>query len=218
MKWFKHDSDASIDAKMERLIMRYGLQGYGLYFYCLELIVASIEEHNLSFELEHDAEIIGHRTGTHPDQVQEMMRYMVDLGLFENSNGQITCYKIVKRLDSSMTSNPKLRQIIKGFHAKNHDGVMTVSGESHDSVMLEKKRTEEKRKGRFAPPTVKEIKERCNEMRYSVNPESFFNFYQSKNWMVGKNKMSDWKAALAQWNSRENKDKPKNKNPFAGGI
>jgi hypothetical protein len=214
MKWFKHDSDASIDAKMERLIMRYGLQGYGLYFYCLELIVASIEEHNLSFELEHDAEIIGHRTGTHPDQVQEMMRYMVDLGLFENSNGQITCYKIAKRLDSSMTSNPKLRQIIKGFHANNHDGVMTVSGDSHDSVMLEKKRKEQNRSKRFTPPTVKEVKDYCDERKNGIDPQCFVDFYETNGWMRGKSKIKDWKACVRTWE----KNNPKKNNDYTSGV
>lgn len=135
MKWFKHDSDASIDAKMEKLRMRYGMEGYGLYWYCLELIVGSIEEHNVTFQLEHDAEIIAYRCNMHVDQVQEMMKYMVDLGLFENTSGNITCLKLLKRLDSSMTSNPRLRGIIK----KHHDGVMTQSGLSHDSVMLDRR-------------------------------------------------------------------------------
>ena len=27
----------------------------------------------------------------------------------------------------------------------------------------------------------------------------FVDFYESKNWMVGKNKMKDWKAAVRTW-------------------
>ena len=73
--------------------------GYGLYWYCLELVARTVDKHNLSFELEHDAEIIAHRTGIHRDLVQEMMAYMVDIGLFESSQGRITCLKMVKRLD-----------------------------------------------------------------------------------------------------------------------
>ena len=54
MKWFKHDSNAQADAKLERLIIRHGLEGYGLYWYCLELIVGNIEAHNLTFkQLQH---------------------------------------------------------------------------------------------------------------------------------------------------------------------
>lgn len=36
---------------------------------------------------------------------------------------------------------------------------------------------------------------------------NFFNFYQSKNWMVGKSKMKDWKAAARNWISKQPKKK-----------
>ena len=30
MKWFKHDSDANLDAKLQNVLLDYGLEGYGL--------------------------------------------------------------------------------------------------------------------------------------------------------------------------------------------
>lgn len=130
MKWFKHDSNASSDAKILRVRMKYGMEGYGLYWHCLELIVGAIDESNLTFELEHDAEIISHQTGIHYERVQEMMAYMVEQGLFENRNGNITCMKLLKRLDKSMTSNKSFRAMLDAAK-ENHDSVMTES----DSVM-----------------------------------------------------------------------------------
>ena len=58
MNWFKHDTDASNDAKIKKLILRYSATGYAVYFHGLELIAAGINENNITFELEHDAEII----------------------------------------------------------------------------------------------------------------------------------------------------------------
>lgn len=52
---------------------------------------------------------------------------------------------------------------------------------------------------RFSPPTLKEIRDYILEKSYQVDAERFFNFYESKNWMVGKNKMKKWKAAIANW-------------------
>ena len=112
MLWFKHDTDANGDAKLKRLRMKYGLEGYGLYWYCLELIAGSIDKDNLTFELEHDAEIISFDTGIHYERLQEMMTYMVSLGLFEQDQGAITCLKLAKRLDKSMTNSPKMREMI----------------------------------------------------------------------------------------------------------
>lgn len=60
-------------------------------------------------------------------------------------------------------------------------------------------------KGRFTPPTVEEVREYCQERKNSISPESFVNYYTSKGWMIGKNKMKDWKAAVRSWESREKK-------------
>lgn len=61
---------------------------------------------------------------------------------------------------------------------------------------------------RFTPPTIQEVSEYCAEKNYSVDADRFVDFYTSKNWMIGKNKMKDWKAAVRNWNSR-NKDEKK---------
>jgi hypothetical protein len=60
MRWFKHDADANADAKLKKVRIKYGMQGYGLYWYCLELIAGNVDVDNITFELEHDAEIIAH--------------------------------------------------------------------------------------------------------------------------------------------------------------
>ena len=61
---------------------------------------------------------------------------------------------------------------------------------------------------RFKPPTIQEVKAYCIERGNTVDPERFIDFYESKGWMVGKNKMKDWKAAVRNW---ERKDKPKDR-------
>ena len=52
---------------------------------------------------------------------------------------------------------------------------------------------------RFIPPTEEEVCAYITEKHYPVNAKSFVNFYTSKGWMVGKNKMKDWKAAVRTW-------------------
>ena len=56
---------------------------------------------------------------------------------------------------------------------------------------------------RFAPPSVDDVKAYCQERKNKVNPEAFVDFYTSKNWMVGKNKMKDWRAAVRNWERME---------------
>ena len=56
---------------------------------------------------------------------------------------------------------------------------------------------------RFTPPTVDEVKSFCDEKGYTVDPERFVNYYDSVGWRVGKSPMKDWKAAVRNWNGRE---------------
>jgi hypothetical protein len=119
LKWFKHDSDAAQDARLRKVIIKYGPTGYAIYFYCLELISGNVSDANITFELEHDAEIIadglkvkGTNDQAAVDLVNEIMRYMVSLGLFESAGNKITCFKLAKRLDQSMTNSKQMRSLI----------------------------------------------------------------------------------------------------------
>ena len=62
-----------------------------------------------------------------------------------------------------------------------------------------KKDTNVSKEKRFAPPTPENVSEYCREMGLSVDADRFVDFYESKNWYVGKNKMKDWKAAVRNW-------------------
>lgn len=219
MRWFKHDSDASADAKLKRVRMKYGMAGYGLYWYCLELIAMGVEANKLTFELEHDAEIIAHDTGINYAVVQEMMVYMCDLGLFENTDGRITCLKMASRLDQSMTSNPAMRKVISGI--KNHDPVMMASSEPVTESCKnrrEEKRVEEKRedKGqkrkRFTPPAVGEVVAYVAEKNLTVDPRHFHEYFTEGNWHDSKgNPVKNWKQKILTWNGKDkqNENRPR---------
>ena len=57
---------------------------------------------------------------------------------------------------------------------------------------------------KFKKPTLEEVQEYCNERQNEINAQRFIDFYESKDWMIGKNKMKDWKACVRTW---ENKNK-----------
>lgn len=59
---------------------------------------------------------------------------------------------------------------------------------------------------KFISPSLEQIESYANEEGLTgVIPEAFQDFYLSKDWMVGKNKMKDWKAAVRNWNRNEGK-------------
>ena len=49
------------------------------------------------------------------------------------------------------------------------------------------------------PPSLDEVTAYCNERHNKIDPQTFIDFYESKGWMVGKNKMKDWKACIRTW-------------------
>lgn len=57
-------------------------------------------------------------------------------------------------------------------------------------------------KGRFTPPHLEAVAAYCLERGNKVDPEVFIDFYDSKGWYVGKNKMKDWKAAVRTWEKK----------------
>ena len=52
-------------------------------------------------------------------------------------------------------------------------------------------------------PTLLEVTAYCQERKNSVDPDTWFDFYQSKGWLVGKTPMKDWRAAVRTWERRE---------------
>ena len=55
----------------------------------------------------------------------------------------------------------------------------------------------------FTPPSIDEVSAYCTERNNGIDPQHFVDFYEAKGWMVGKNKMKDWKAAVRTWEGRQ---------------
>ena len=58
-------------------------------------------------------------------------------------------------------------------------------------------------KAKFKKPSLAEVSAYCVERGNTIDPEEFINHYESNGWMVGKNHMKDWKAAVRTWEKRE---------------
>lgn len=77
-------------------------------------------------------------------------------------------------------------------------GKVSIGKDSKDKDSKEESASEEKSK-RFYPPTLDEVKQYCEERKNNIDPMAFIDFYSSKGWMIGKNRMKDWKAAVRTW-------------------
>lgn len=87
-----------------------------------------------------------------------------------------------------------------------------VEVEVKDKVKVKEKVKGKSRVVRFSAPPFDELNDYFFERLQSketahFEAQKFFDFYQSKGWMVGKNKMKDWRAAVRQWILRMNEFK-----------
>jgi len=55
----------------------------------------------------------------------------------------------------------------------------------------------------FKTPSIQMVAEYCAKRQNKIDAETFIDFYASKNWMIGKNKMSNWKACVRTWEKKE---------------
>lgn len=95
--------------------------------------------------------------------------------------------------------------IQNGYIGKDSIGKVSIDKDSKDKDSKEESARGEKDK-RFYPPTLDEVKQYCEERKNNIDPMAFIDFYSSKGWMIGKNRMKDWKAAVRTW-ERKRKEK-----------
>ena len=90
------------------------------------------------------------------------------------------------------------------------DGINVPHTDNNEYININNNSLYKKGSSRFQKPTIEEIRQYCLEKGYNVDAEQFFNFYESKGWVVGKSPMKNWRAAVCTWNKRE-KEVPRRK-------
>lgn len=75
----------------------------------------------------------------------------------------------------------------------NNNKEIKKKGNNHQSIL-------------FIPPTVEEVERYCDEKGiFGFDAQHFVDYYESVGWMIGKQKMKDWKAAIRNWVTRDRK-------------
>lgn len=114
-----------------------------------------------------------------------------------------------ERIDAkkkSMSDNGQTMDSLRTDNGQSMDGIgKDRIGEDRTGevrVGEVKEKPERENRTRFVPPTLEQVTSYCSERQNNVDPQRFIDFYESKGWMVGKNKMKDWQAAVRTWEQR----------------
>jgi hypothetical protein len=142
--------------------------------------------------------------------------------LLHNSN-HISKVRKIEQQNNSTT--PLLEQTYNGEELESGqraDSGRTAGGQRADTEKEGKKERREERKKHtgagkppsgFVIPTIEEVSQYCLERQNGINPEAFIDFYTSKGWMVGKNKMQCWQAAIRTWEQKNDSTPSANGTP-----
>ena len=101
------------------------------------------------------------------------------------------------------------RRLLPAVNDNVNDSQENVNDSQDTDIDKDKDKEEEKennsvpqartRTTRFSPPTLEEVKAYCAERKNNVDAQRFIDYYTSNGWLVGKNKMKDWRAAVRTW-------------------
>ena len=153
--------------------------------------------------------------------IKNYLRYSIIKGgkpvedLLNKEIGNIKDKSLIQKVFTKIATYDNLNETIKKIINENVNDNDNDNEESlpdsiddstHDSSELKKSKSK-----KFIPPSLEEVKAYCIERNNNVNAEKFINFYQSKNWMVGKNKMTDWKASVRTWEQKQKEFTPQQK-------
>ena len=102
--------------------------------------------------------------------------------------------------------NASVKNILSLMNDIDNDNDNDNDDSLHESL-CESLHESSKQSKRFTPPTVNQVAEYCKERRNGIDAQRFVDYYTANGWMVGRNKMKDWKATVRTWERTQNKGK-----------
>ena len=164
---------------------------------------------------------------------EEDLQLLEEKGFVQILNEDLVTYLVDWEANNRIRADRKTDSIYKELltdTCQADDGQMSGTCQKNDRIGkvsigkdsigkdIKEREGEKKPQKRFSPPTIEEVRAYITEKGYTdVDPVRFVSFYASKNWMVGKNKMTSWKSSVAGWSARnkaedaEKRAGPKNK-------
>ena len=150
------------------------------------------------------------------DDVRVVLAFLLTYGMCECSdNVHYYLPYVTENTGSETASTQRVREYRERQKALHCNADVTeVKRIGNAEKEIEKEKEIDTPKGvcsRFAPPTLEEVTAYCKERGNKVDPQRFVDFYESKGWMIGKNKMKSWQAAVRTW-ERESISRTRSRN------
>ncbi len=194
--YFSHDYNTRTDDKIKKLIRTHGIAGYGL-FWCL------VEDlYNNANALQLDYEGIAYDMRTDVILVKSVIN---DFDLFCVDDSYFGSQSVERRLEERNNKSETARQTAfkRWNRVKINANAMPMQCDGNAIKERKGKKINDNKDISFKKPELEEVKEYCFSRSNNVDAYKWYNFYEAKGWMIGKNKMKDWKAAVRTWEDKK---------------
>ena len=130
--------------------------------------------------------------------------------LYEVSRASIQNWLRLLEKNGYITRDVKYRQgskeiLSRSINLVDKPSLKIYTDNTNTKVYNNTNTTYSNKKAFFKKPTLDQVKDYCIERNNNLDAEAFIAFYESKGWMVGSNKMKNWKQAIITWEKRETK-------------
>lgn len=207
--YFPHDSNAKDDPKCVLMIEQLGMEGYGIYWMLVETLR---DQPDYTYPVA-NMPALARRYNTSAEKVRTVV---YNYELFTVKEDKIFFSESLNRRMLVFNENRAKRSAAGRLGMARRWGdnnVITPLLQSNSTVITSKvkeskvkeKESIEKvatKRTAFVAPSLQEVKDYISEKGYTVDAQRFIDFYEAKGWMIGKNKMKDWRAAVRTWMRR----------------
>ena len=198
MKWFKHISDSLDDPFIFELITLFGGDGYLVFFGLLEIYSREFKPED-KWKLNVTRAQLRSKLQKRQDTlIINCLKHIQNSGKWEieinDKDVNVFIPKFTELLDE--WSRRKL-----GSHSVVTPKILKTDKDKDKELDKDIYIGKSPRKV-FKEPSLQEVSTYCKERNNSINPQTFIDHYTGNGWMVGKNKMKDWKAVIRTWETR----------------
>ena len=185
-----------------------------ILFY-LKLLCESVDHDGtlrFSEEIPFNEDMLSIITNTNIDIVRNATKVFTNLHMMELMDDGTYFMKEVERMIGSSSQDDAARKStrrrVQAYRDRkrqeqiecNRYSNVTCNGEKEIEI---DKEIDKERVKRFTPPTLEEVQAYCTERNNNIDAQYFIDYYTSKGWMIGRNKMKDWKASVRTWEKKK---------------
>lgn len=193
--YFSHDCNARNDRKLINLRMNHSVAGIGVYWCVVEMLYEEggympLEYERIAFDLRTDSDLV-------TDVINSYDLFKIDGDRFYSQ-------AVLDRISKQFEKSEKAKQSAsyrwgKGENANALRPQTERYAKKENKIKEKEIKENNTAEKRFTPPELSAVEEYCKLRKNSVDANRWYDYYESKGWLIGKSPMKDWKAAVRTW-------------------